>query len=78
MERRADRFQPVRTSALRCLATFPDCIRFEAVQSEKSRVIRDLGKALDDPLRSVRKEAVECRAKWYVHTMLLPLYANEV
>ena len=29
-------------------------------------MIRELGNALDDPLRAVRKEAVECRAKWYV------------
>ena len=59
-----DGSQVVRTCALRCLAVFPDTIRFESLQSEKSRVLRDLGKALDDPLRSVRKEAVECRAKW--------------
>jgi hypothetical protein len=58
--------QPVRTAALRCLAIFPDVIRFEALQKEKSRVIRELGNALDDPVRAVRKEAVECRAKWYV------------
>ena len=58
------RQQPVRMSALRCLAVFPDAIRFEALQGEKSRVLRELSKALDDPLRAVRKEAVECRAKW--------------
>jgi DNA repair/transcription protein MET18/MMS19 len=58
--------QNVRTAALRCLAIFPDVIRYEALQKEKSRVIRELGNALDDPLRAVRKEAVECRAKWYV------------
>ena len=29
-------------------------------------MIRELGNALDDPVRAVRKEAVECRAKWYV------------
>jgi DNA repair/transcription protein MET18/MMS19 len=58
--------QVVRTSALRCLGVIPDAIRFEALQSEKSRVVRDLGRVLDDPLRSVRKEAVECRAKWSV------------
>jgi len=31
-------------------------------------VIRELGNALDDHVRAVRKEAVECRAKWYVQT----------
>ncbi|WVQ96214.1 hypothetical protein IAU59_003318 [Kwoniella sp. CBS 9459] len=55
----------VRTSALVALSLFPDVIRFEALHTQKSIVIKQLGKALDDPLRSVRKEAVECRAKWY-------------
>jgi DNA repair/transcription protein MET18/MMS19 len=64
--------QGVRTAALRCLAIFPDVIRFEALQKEKSRVIRELGNALDDPVRAVRKEAVECRAKWSVHPRLIP------
>lgn len=58
--------QAVRTSALRCLGVFPDAIRYEVLRGEKSRVVRDLGRALDDPLRSARKEAVECRAKWWV------------
>ena len=47
-------------------------IRFEALQKEKSRVIRELGNALDDPVRAVRKEAVECRAKWYVNPQSSP------
>lgn len=63
-------YQGVRTAALRCLAIFPDVIRFEALQKEKSRVIRELGNALDDPVRAVRKEAVECRAKWYVTALI--------
>ncbi|WWD20081.1 hypothetical protein CI109_104555 [Kwoniella shandongensis] len=55
----------VRSAAIRCLSTFPDVIRFEVLHSTKSSVLKELGKALDDPLRSVRKEAVECRAKWF-------------
>lgn len=58
--------QKVRESALRALAVFPEAVRYEVLQGTKSQVIRDLGKALDDPVRSVRREAVECRAKWYV------------
>lgn len=60
----ADLSQKVRAAALRCLVTFPDAVRFEALQGLKSSVIKDLGNALDDPLRVVRREAVECRAKW--------------
>ncbi|OCF43478.1 DNA repair/transcription protein MET18/MMS19 [Kwoniella heveanensis CBS 569] len=55
----------VRIAALAALSLFPDVIRFEALHTQKSTVIKQLGRALDDPLRSVRKEAVECRAKWY-------------
>ena len=42
----------------------PDVIRFDTLRTSKASVIRDLGKTLDDPVRAVRKEAVECRAKW--------------
>lgn len=56
--------QRVRTAALRCLSAFPDVVRHETLYAQKSAVLRDLGKALDDPLRAVRREAVECRAKW--------------
>ncbi|KAK8849457.1 hypothetical protein IAR55_004790 [Kwoniella newhampshirensis] len=55
----------VRSAAVRCLSTFPDVIRFEVLHSTKPLVLKELGKALDDPLRSVRKDAVECRAQWY-------------
>lgn len=55
----------VRAAALRCLALIPDAIRSENLQPIKRDVLRDLGKALDDPLRAVRREAVECRARWY-------------
>ncbi|WWC65616.1 uncharacterized protein I303_108236 [Kwoniella dejecticola CBS 10117] len=55
----------VRSISLSCLAIFPDVIRFENLHKHKAIVIKQLGKALDDPLRNVRKEAVECRAKWY-------------
>ncbi|ORX37979.1 Dos2-interacting transcription regulator of RNA-Pol-II-domain-containing protein [Kockovaella imperatae] len=55
----------LRSTALRCLAMIPDVIRFDILRSQKAVVIRDLGRTLDDPVRAVRKEAVECRAKWF-------------
>ncbi|KAK4683806.1 DNA repair/transcription protein MET18/MMS19, partial [Tremellales sp. Uapishka_1] len=55
----------VRSEALRCLSCVPDVIRIESLQLHKPRIVRELGKALDDPLRGVRKEAVDCRARWY-------------
>lgn len=58
-------YQRVRIAALAALGVFPDAIRYETLNTAKARVIRELGKALDDPLRAVRREAVDTRAKWY-------------
>ena len=58
---------PLRCAALRCIAALPAIIRIEVMSKHKSTVLRDLGEALDDPLREVRKEAVECRAAWYAY-----------
>ncbi|KAL1408286.1 hypothetical protein Q8F55_005092 [Vanrija albida] len=55
----------VRSVALAGLGVFPDSIRYETLRGAKSRVVRSLGLALDDPLRVVRREAVDTRAKWY-------------
>ncbi|WVO13693.1 hypothetical protein L204_101314 [Cryptococcus depauperatus] len=55
----------VRQLALTALAVIPDIIRFETLHKDKSQVIKELGKAVDDKSRDVRKEAVECRAKWF-------------
>ncbi|WVN87024.1 uncharacterized protein L203_102200 [Cryptococcus depauperatus CBS 7841] len=55
----------VRQSALTALAVIPDIIRFETLHKDKGQVIKELGKAVDDKSRDVRKEAVECRAKWF-------------
>jgi len=42
----------------------PDVIRFENLSKVKADVLVELGKGLDDPLRIVRREAVDCRARW--------------
>jgi DNA repair/transcription protein MET18/MMS19 len=46
------------------LEKVPDVVRYENMHGQKKGILRDLGKALDDPSRSVRKEAVVCRARW--------------
>jgi DNA repair/transcription protein MET18/MMS19 len=56
--------QRCRIAALRCLSVFPDVVRFEALQNVKSTVIRGLARALDDPKRMVRRQAVDSRARW--------------
>jgi hypothetical protein len=48
-------------------------VRYDVLHPIKPFVLRELGKALDDKKRAVRKEAVDCRSKWYVHRLLLSL-----
>ncbi|KAF8421458.1 RNAPII transcription regulator C-terminal-domain-containing protein [Tirmania nivea] len=52
----------VRKEALRYLRIFPGTLRNELVLPYKRQVMR--GVCLDDPKRGVRKEAMECRARW--------------
>ena len=56
-----DDIQKVRVAALKCLALLPDAVRYDLLHPYKSRVLKDLTKALDDPKRVVRKEAVDAR-----------------
>lgn len=59
--------QKVRAAALGGLGVIPDAIRYETLGKAKARVIRELGLCLDDPLRGVRREAVDTRAAWYTY-----------
>ena len=58
--------QRVRIAALRYLAILPQVVRYDVLHPHKSTVLRELVKVLDDPKRSVRKEAVDAR---YVRTL---------
>ncbi|KAL1925687.1 uncharacterized protein VTP21DRAFT_570 [Calcarisporiella thermophila] len=58
----------VRIESLKCLAIFPATIRYDLLYPYKTQVLRELAKPLDDRKRLVRREAVECRAKWYAFT----------
>ncbi|PFH51873.1 hypothetical protein AMATHDRAFT_74737 [Amanita thiersii Skay4041] len=55
----------VRIAALRLLAALPGLVRYDVLHPSKPTVLRELAKALDDPKRAVRKEAVEARSNWY-------------
>lgn len=55
----------VRIAALRCLNSFVDNIPINRLQPHSRTVIRELGKVVDDKRRSVRKEAVRTRQKYY-------------
>ncbi|MCJ1313855.1 hypothetical protein MMC25_007535 [Agyrium rufum] len=54
----------VRLNALRCLHVFPGKIKQSTLLPLRRPVTKDLMAVLDDPKRSVRKEAVDCRAAW--------------
>ncbi|KIY43082.1 ARM repeat-containing protein [Fistulina hepatica ATCC 64428] len=51
----------VRIAALRLLGALPHVVRYDVLHPVKANVIRQLSGALDDPKRSVRREAVDAR-----------------
>ncbi|KAF9953728.1 hypothetical protein BGZ65_004497, partial [Modicella reniformis] len=55
----------VRITALKCLEAQPKSLPFTALRPYKTRVLKELEKALDDRKRLVRREAVECRSQWF-------------
>ncbi|KAG2210963.1 hypothetical protein INT47_000123 [Mucor saturninus] len=55
----------VRVAALTCLGQFPAFIAKDALLPHVSYVVKQLKKPLDDKKRIVRKEAVDCRSKWF-------------
>ena len=50
--------------ALKYLAALPSVVRYDVLHPYKPTVLRELGKALDDPRRVVRKEAADARSTW--------------
>jgi len=55
----------VQICALRLLAALPNTLRYDLLHPYKAQVLRQLGFVLDDRMRAVRKEAVDCRAIWF-------------
>ena len=51
----------MRIGALKYLAVLPKIVRYDVLHPQKAMVLRELAKALDDPKRAVRKEAVDAR-----------------
>ncbi|GAA6059776.1 hypothetical protein JCM10212_001984 [Sporobolomyces blumeae] len=58
----------LRVSSLEFLALLPSHIPYLSLHPQKALVLRQLGLALDDPRRQVRRAAVECRSRWYSFT----------
>ena len=55
----------MRVGALKYLAVLPKIVRYDVLHPQKAMVLRELAKALDDPKRAVRKEAVDARFVQY-------------
>ena len=56
--------QKVRVLALQYLGLLPSIVRYDVLHPQKPLVLRELAKVLDDPKRTVRKEAVNARTNW--------------
>lgn len=56
-------------AALRYLGILPSIVRYDVLHPYKATVIRELSKVLDDPKRSVRKEAVD--ARWVLSSVYI-------
>ncbi|CAK5283329.1 unnamed protein product [Mycena citricolor] len=57
-----------RIAALRLLAVLPSTVSYDVLHPVKSEVLRALSKALDDPKRAVRRQAVDTREVWFKYT----------
>ena len=66
----------MRIAALHYLAVLPSTARYDILHPYRSLVIRELSKALDDPKRSVRGEAV--RARYFRFCLLAFLFTPDV
>lgn len=55
-----------RVAVLNCLSEFPTSLPKDVLKPHAQSVLWKLKVALDDRKRIVRKEAVDCRSKWFV------------
>ncbi|BGP17780.1 hypothetical protein JCM10213v2_005822 [Rhodosporidiobolus nylandii] len=58
----------LRLASLHFLGTLPAHIPYLTLHSQKATIVKELGKAVDDPRRDVRKAAVDCRGRWYLYS----------
>lgn len=81
---RLTRFQSanVRIVALECLASIALKGKPNVLRPFKPSVVKELSTALDDKKRLVRRNAVDCREKWYVidcnTKLIIPRFAHSL
>lgn len=59
--------QKLRLASLGFLGVLPAHIPYSVLHPQKASILRDLGKAVDDPRRDVRRAAVDTRSKWFLY-----------
>jgi hypothetical protein len=52
----------------------PKIVRYDVLHPQKAMVLRELTKALDDPKRAVRKEAVDARSVYSIRSQCPSAY----
>lgn len=60
--------QKLRIASLNFLAVLPAHIPYTTLHPQKATILKELGKAVDDPRRDVRRAAVDCRSKWFMYS----------
>ncbi|GAA5964949.1 hypothetical protein JCM21900_001908 [Sporobolomyces salmonicolor] len=58
----------LRLASLNFLAVLPAHIPYLSLHPQKATVLKELGRAVDDPRRDVRRAAVDCRSKWFLYS----------
>jgi len=60
--------QHLRLSSLQFLSVLPAHVPYLSLHAQKATVLKELGRAIDDPRRDVRRAAVECRSRWFLYS----------
>ncbi|KAM0750891.1 hypothetical protein T439DRAFT_325940 [Meredithblackwellia eburnea MCA 4105] len=58
----------LRLSSLAFLGLLPATVPYSTLHPHKATILRQLGQAIDDPRRDVRRAAVDCRSKWFLYS----------
>lgn len=58
----------LRLASLAYLATLPATVEYSVLHPQKVLVLKELGTAVDDPRREIRRAAVDCRSRWFLYT----------
>ncbi|GAA5902120.1 hypothetical protein JCM8208_002481 [Rhodotorula glutinis] len=58
----------LRLSSLAFLSVLPAHIPYLSLHGQKATVLKELGRAIDDPRRDVRRAAVDARSRWFLYS----------